>query len=271
MNKAFIIACLLGLAVCTPKWHQLEGYTFEQYTKDFKKVYAPAEFASRKAIFEEQVTQMIAFNKDPSQTYKQGVNRHTDLSHQEFVKSFKGYSKNMKPNKVQSFLRNLAVTEHATPTKEQMLSLPANVDWRNKGVVTPVKDQGHCGSCWAFASVAVIESHAAINSGSLKTLSTQQLVSCIPNPYVCGGAGGCSGAVPELAFNYVQLYGITSEYKYSYSSYYSGDSGACTYDSVKPSAEVESDGYIRLPANDYHALLHAVATVGPVVIAVDAS
>jgi len=107
------------------------------------------------------------------------------------------------------------------------VSLPKNVDWRDEGVVTPVKDQGHCGSCWAFSSVATIESHAAISSGSLKTLSTQQLVSCIPNPLVCGGAGGCAGAIPEMAFTYVQLYGITSEYKYSYSSYYSGDTGAC--------------------------------------------
>jgi hypothetical protein len=52
MNKAFIIACLLGLSVCAPKWHELEGYTFEKYIEDFKKEYTPEEFASRKAIFE---------------------------------------------------------------------------------------------------------------------------------------------------------------------------------------------------------------------------
>lgn len=117
----------------------------------------------------------------------------------------------MKPSNVQSILRDLASTQHQVPTKEQMASLPTNVDWRDSGMVTPVKDQGHCGSCWAFASAAVIESHAAIHSSSLKTLSTQQLVSCMANPYVCGGAGGCAGAVPELAFVYAQLYGLTSE------------------------------------------------------------
>jgi len=119
--------------------------------------------------------------------------------------------------------------------------------------------------------VAVIETHAAINSGSLKTLSTQQMVSCIPNPYVCGGSGGCGGAIPELAFNYAQIYGMTSEYKMPYTSYYSGNSHECDYDTVKPSSEVEVDGYIRLPMNDLDALQHAVATVGPVVVAVDAS
>ena len=76
------------------------------------------------------------------------------------------------------------------------------------------------------------------------------MVSCISNPYECGGAGGCSGAISELAFNYVQLYGLTSEYKYSYSSYYSGDSGICSFNDVKPTPEVELDGYIRVPVND---------------------
>lgn len=84
-----------------------------------------------------------------------------------------------------------------------MAALPTQVDWRESSVVSPVKDQGHCGSCWAFASAATIESHAAINSGHLKTLSTQQLVSCVANPYTCGGQGGCNGAIAELAFSYV--------------------------------------------------------------------
>jgi len=108
-----------------------------------------------------------------------------------------------------------------------MTSLPTNWDWRDQGVITPVKDQGHCGSCWAFASTATIEGHAAISSGSLKTLSTQQLVSCVTNPYTCGGTGGCGGAISELAFTYVQLYGQTSEFKYPYQSYFSGVTGAC--------------------------------------------
>jgi cathepsin L len=55
MNKSFIIACLLGLITCAPKWHQLEGYTFEQYVSDFKKDYSADELASRKAIFEEEI------------------------------------------------------------------------------------------------------------------------------------------------------------------------------------------------------------------------
>jgi len=69
----------------------------------------------------------------------------------------------------------------------------------------------------------------------------------------------------------VQLYGLTSEFKYPYQAYYSGVTGDCLYDEIKPTAEVELDGYIKLAANDYDSLLHAVATVGPIAVAVDAS
>jgi len=66
------------------------------------------------------------------------------------------------------------------------------------------------------------------------------------------------------------LYGITSEYRYSYSSYY-GDTGACTYADVLPPAEVKLDGYLKLAENEYEPLLNAVATEGPIVVSVDAS
>ena len=76
--------------------------------------------------------------------------------------------------------------------------LPANVDWRTAGIVSAVKDQGHCGSCWAFASTATIESHVAKASGLLFDLSVQQMAFCAPNPDSCGGTGGCSGSTSEL-------------------------------------------------------------------------
>ena len=65
---------------------------------------------------------------------------------------------------------------------KSIAELPYQVDWRSKGVVSAVKDQGMCGSCWAFASTETIESHAAIASGTLLQLSTQQMAACSPNP-----------------------------------------------------------------------------------------
>merc|ERR1712004_254568 len=59
--------------------------------------------------------------------------------------------------------------------------LPANVDWRDEGMISGVKNQGQCGSCWAFGTTEQIESYAAIASGNLVELSTQQVTSCAPN------------------------------------------------------------------------------------------
>ena len=69
--------------------------------------------------------------------------------------------------------------------------LPTEVDWRSSGIVSAVKDQGGCGSCWAFAATATLESHIAKETGLLFSLSPQQIASCSPNPDKCGGTGGC--------------------------------------------------------------------------------
>lgn len=108
-----------------------------------------------------------------------------------------------------------------TAEKLPIADLPLTVDWRDMGVVSAVKDQGHCGSCWAFASTATIESHAAINSGELFDLSTQQVAACSGNPDECGGTGNCNGATAEIAFAYVaSSEGLLEEFEYPYTEYY---------------------------------------------------
>ena len=92
-----------------------------------------------------------------------------------------------------------------------------DLDWRDRGAVTDVKDQGQCGSCWAFAATAVLESHIAIETGTLFNLAPQEFVSCMPNPEKCGGTGGCSGATVDLAFDYAMKNGgIVQEYQMGY-------------------------------------------------------
>lgn len=163
-------------------------------------------------------------------------------------------------------------TKHELPadfTLKAVSDLPASVDWREKDVVTAVKDQGHCGSCWAFASTATLESHVALASGLLFDLSVQQITSCAPNPDMCGGTGGCSGATAEIAFDYVaSTPGILEEYQYGYQSYYAANV-ACNLPSGPAVAAI--NGYVQLPQNNYTALMNAVATVGPIAISVDAS
>lgn len=77
-----------------------------------------------------------------------------------------------------------------------LLALPKRWDWREHGVVTPVKSQGGCGSCWSFSAAEAIESAHAIATGELVVLSEQNILDCTPNPLACGGHGGCTGATP---------------------------------------------------------------------------
>lgn len=172
------------------------------------------------------------------------------------------------------------------------IPIPNAVDWRSKGrIVTPVKNQGGCGSCWAFAATAALESHIAIQTGKSMILSVQELVSCVPNPHNCGGGGGCAGSTAELAYDYVSQNGMVDEWQFSYQSF-SGKKVNCTLSppsTTTTSSSVSSlrgsssmlhefkgavasiAGFSNLPTNRYHTLLSAVALLGPVVINVAAS
>merc|ERR1719231_952430 len=147
-----------------------------------------------------------------------------------------------------------------------MTDLPKSVDWRTKpGVVTDPKNQGMCGGCWAFSAAETLESHLAIVTGKpAPKLSTQQLISCAPNPKHCGGTGGCQGSTQPLAFNYTMSAGITTEEDYPFIS----RAGTCQPSKAK--AVAKNSGFALLPVNNYTALLTAVASKGSIAISVAA-
>jgi len=145
--------------------------------------------------------------------------------------------------------------------------LPDTVDYRtaNPAILTPVKNQGGCGSCWAFGAVETMESYVKIQNKSvtMPVLSPQNVVSCAKNPQHCGGTGGCGGATAEIAFDWAKA-GIASESAYPYQ----GRDTTCNT-AVKPTAKV--DGYIRLAENNYTELLAGLANIGPMAVNVDAN
>lgn len=116
MNKLILIACILGAVMCLPpKWNKLEGYTFDQYIIDFHRDYVKDSeiYNQRKAVFEKNLAEIIAFNNDETHSYKKGVNRNTDQTNSEFRATNLGYSKNMSNAKA---FRNLATkTLEVTP------------------------------------------------------------------------------------------------------------------------------------------------------------
>merc|ERR1712166_745189 len=149
----------------------------------------------------------------------------------------------------------------AAKTNVAVSDLPESFDHRDtEGVVTDVKDQGSCGSCWAFSAAETLESHLSIATGeAAPKLSPQQIVSCAPNPDQCGGTGGCKGSTQPLAFNYTMTAGITLSSDYPYTSSI-GITGKCKPEKINPVAQ--NAGVDVLETNDYTALITAVHDKG---------
>lgn len=88
------------------------------------------------------------------------------------------------------------------------MQIPTSVDWRDKGIISAVKDQGQCGSCWTFGTSETIESYWMMETGEFTDLSEQQMLDCTPNPNHCGGTGGCQGGTAELIYEQLVKTGL---------------------------------------------------------------
>lgn len=256
------VAVLVAVAFARPpKAHELEGYTFEKYVKDFNKAYhKPAEFARRKALFEAKLADVKAFNEKSGRTYTKGINHMSDWTVEEFKATNGARPRAMK---------HLADPTLRKPFKATDTPRPPSVDYRNSvpAILTAVKDQGMCGSCWAHGSTETMESYLALATGNLYVLSQQQVTACAPNVQQCGGTGGCGGSTAELAFEYVINNGLTQEWEYPYTAY-NGTTGTCI---AQSDARIQLSGYVTLPANDQDAVLDTLAHQGPLAVNVDAS
>jgi len=260
--RSFILASSISGTACASMWYSLPGerdltdYVYDDYVKEFAKGYEAEEHTSRKQIFESNLERIREHNSNPAKTWFMNVNEFADWSNEEFRAKRLGA--------IPDLDKSMFLGEFQASNIED---LPASVDWRTKkGVMTPVKDQGGCGSCWAFSTVQTLESHLAIATGEdAPILSPQQIVSCAPNPKDCGGTGGCSGSIQTLGFNYTETAGITTEADYPYR----GETGTCQQNKIK--AVAKNTGYIKLKVNDYATLVSAVATKGPIAISLAAA
>ncbi|KAK2987201.1 hypothetical protein RJ640_029086 [Escallonia rubra] len=206
-----------------------------------------AEKAMRFKIFKDNAEFIESFNKAENHTYKLGINAFADLTNKEFRASHNGFKSPSAPCKTTSF------------RYESVANVPSSVDWRDQGAVTAVKDQGVCGSCWAFSAVGAMEGIVQISTHKLMTLSEQQLVDCDTTM-----DAGCNGGYMSFAFEFIiNNGGLSNESNYPYK----GVDGNCSRNA--PIAAT-INGFENVPANNESALLNAVANQ-PVSVAIDAS
>jgi len=251
MISRVALASLVSAAYAADTHRDYSDYIFDAYLQEFDKSYASfAETSQRKALFEANLAKIQTHNKEylaGDHTWFAAVNHLTDATPEEYARL---RSKKYSPSQFQV----LAATQGAAN--------PAAIDWRTKGAVTAVKNQGGCGSCWAFSATETLESHYQIASKKSVTLAPQTFVNCVKNPQGCGGTGGCEGATMELAFNLTASTGIALESDIPYA----GRDATC-----KPyKAAVKCTGYVKNPVNSAIGFETALATKGPMAITVAA-
>lgn len=225
---------------------------FDEWKEMWGKVYDSAEEeAFRRVVFTKNQYHVEFRNAEQSSVVLK-LNQFADLLQDEFsARYLGGYRMGSAKTKIQS---EPVVTVPYT-------DLPASVDWSQKGAVTPIKNQGQCGSCWSFSTTGSVEGAWFIKTGELVSLSEQQLVDC-SGPE---GNMGCNGGLMDDAFQYIiKNGGICSEAAYPYTSG-GGSNGTCH--SCTAVANITS--YVDVQPKNETALLLAVAQQ-PVSVAVEA-
>ncbi|KAL2494889.1 Senescence-specific cysteine protease SAG12 [Forsythia ovata] len=225
----------------------------EQWMAQYGRVYKDnAEKAKRYDIFKANFEFIESFNNAGTRTYKLSINQFADLTNEEFRASRNGY-------KMSSYKKSNGETSFRF---KNVTAIPSSMDWRKKGAVTGVKDQGQCGCCWAFSAVAAMEGINQLTMGKLISLSEQELVDCDTS----GEDQGCNGGLMDNAFEFIlDNHGLTTESNYPYK----GVDGTCNT-KKESSHDAIITGYEDVPANSESSLLKAVASQ-PVSVAIDAS
>nr|AAC49361.1 P21 [Petunia x hybrida] len=219
--------------------------SFARFARRYGKRYdSVEEIKQRFDIFLDNL-EMINSHNDKGLSYKLGVNEFSDLTWDEFRRDRLGAAQNCS-----------ATTKGNLKLRDAVL--PETKDWREAGIVSPVKNQGKCGSCWTFSTTGALEAAYTQKFGKGISLSEQQLVDC-------AGAFnnfGCNGGLPSQAFEYIKSNGgLETEEAYPYT----GKNGLCKFSSQNVGVKVTDSVNITLGAED--ELKYAVALVRPVSVA----
>ncbi|KAI9086137.1 hypothetical protein K1719_031858 [Acacia pycnantha] len=221
---------------------------FKEWQKEHNKQYeTKEEELKRFETFKSNLNFIVQKNSQRSSasSYRLGLNEFGDLTFEEFSKTHLG--ENPVDESMMEEAKRMATNNDKMELSRNALcpTAPAEWDWRSYGAVTGVKNQGSCGSCWAFSTIGAIEGVHALTTRNLVTLSEQQLVSCDTSNY------GCQGGLVHTAYEYVvRNGGITTSTIYPYTA----TNGTCN-PLLASLRAARIDGYQWVPQRSDDALL----------------
>lgn len=236
-----------------------EAADWETYKAEHGKTYLTRSADHyRQSLYLAEVEAVNQWNQEYDQgmhSYFKGINQFSDLTRDEFV----AQQKLKVPADIEA---RRAAGHHNVPQS----TAPAAIDWREEGAVQHVKNQGQCGSCWAFATVAALEGRTAIKSGTLPDISEQQFVSCSPEKY---DTFGCNGGWYDGAWKYAHdqgTHGIDTQSSYPYTARDDACDTAKTSDDLDVAATCEGPGYTE---KTEASVMEEVGNNGPLAIAIN--
>eukprot|EP00227_Mantoniella_beaufortii_P019581 CAMPEP_0197589154 /NCGR_PEP_ID=MMETSP1326-20131121/10186_1 /TAXON_ID=1155430 /ORGANISM="Genus nov. species nov., Strain RCC2288" /LENGTH=417 /DNA_ID=CAMNT_0043154067 /DNA_START=80 /DNA_END=1333 /DNA_ORIENTATION=+ len=238
---------------------------FDAFLAKFEKKYAygGAQYVHRLGVFAANLKRAAERQLDDTGSAVHGVTRFSDLTPEEFKTEFLGT-----PISAEQIQRRKAHPLSTTLPDLPTADLPLDFDWREKGAVTPVKNQGQCGSCWAYSTTGAVEGANFIKSGTLTSLSEQQLVDCDhtcdpDEPAACDA--GCNGGLPANAMEYVMKAGLDTEDAYPYKAV----KGTCAAKKHGPTAATLTN--FSFVSTDEEQIAAALVSQGPLSIGIDAA
>jgi len=257
--KAFIALCLLFVCAYSAPTSNVElDAPWALFKRVHEKQYSSVEEEiNRRSIWEANLAMIRNHNLEADygkHTYTLSMNRFGDMTNAEFKKQMNGLDLSLKDK--------LSGLDRHTYRAPANFVAPTSVDWRTKGYVTPVKDQGQCGSCWAFSATGSLEGQHFAKTQQLVSLSEQNLVDC-SGKY---GNMGCNGGLMDYSFQYIkENNGIDTESSYPYEA----RNDKCRFNARNVGAT--DTGFVDVPTKNEMALQNAIATVGPISVAIDAA
>merc|ERR1719326_265563 len=251
MMKTLVLLAVIGFAAAGPLGDDEYNTLWKAFKTDFKKAYDTVEeHAARFSTFKDNVDFITSHNaRSEEHGYTVGINQFADMSSAEFKKTMLTYRADLKkPN--------------PTPILDES-NLADSVDWVAKGAVIPVKNQGQCGSCWAFSTTGSVEGAYQIATGKLLSFSEQELVDCAGSY----GNQGCNGGLMDNGFKYLEAKGDALESKYAYTA----KTGTCSSSkSADPALAKGAVTSFNDVTSDSETQLLAAVSQQPVSVAIEA-